>query len=136
MKKLIFPFLLLISLFSCQKDEENNNSSGSAISINGTWVCEESSQLLGNSIYSVYISPHSSITNRVVMDNFYNLGVQISNAQIDVSGNNLTLFSQNINGFDVNGSGTIVNNSKINLSYSAEDGSGIDNVTAVFTKTN
>lgn len=135
MKKLIFPFLILITLFSCQKDDEKDNDSPMN-NLTGTWVCEENSTQLGQSIYSVYISPHSSINNRVVIDNFYNLGVQVSNAQVEVNGNNLNLFLQNVNGFDISGSGTLVNNSQINMSYIADDGSGPDNITAIFTKTN
>jgi hypothetical protein len=137
MKKLIFPFILLITLFSCQKDDNNDNNSGSPISnYTGTWVCEENSQQLGQSIYSVYINPHSSIANRIVIDNFHNLGVPDSHAQLEVSGNSLNLFLQNIKGFDVSGSGTLINNSQINMSYITDDGSGPDNVTVIYTKTN
>lgn len=135
MKKLILPFLLLITFFSCQKDDEKDDDSPIG-NLTGTWVCEENSQQLGTSIYSVYINPHSTIANRIVIDNFYNLGVPESHAQVEVNGNNLNLFLQNINGFDVSGSGTLVNNSQINMSYIADDGSGPDNVTAIFTKTN
>lgn len=122
-------------ILSCQKDDEKDDDSPIGI-LTGTWVCEENSQQLGQSIYSVYINPHSSFPNRVVIDNFHNIGVQLSHAQIEVNGNNLNLFLQNINGFDVSGSGTLVNNSQINMSYIADDGAGPDNVTAIFTKTN
>jgi hypothetical protein len=53
-----------------------------------------------------------------------------------VSGNSLNLFLQNIKGFDVSGSGTLINNSQINMSYITDDGSGPDNVTVIYTKTN
>tara|TARA_R110001592_G_scaffold37439_5_gene124880 strand:- start:33 stop:440 length:408 start_codon:yes stop_codon:yes gene_type:complete len=135
MKKIIFYSFVVTLLFSCQKDDEKDNSSPIS-NFTGTWVCEENSQQLGQSIYSVYINPHSSIANRIVIDNFYNIGVQLSYAQVELNGNNLNLFLQNINGFDVSGSGTLVNNSQINMSYVADDGSGPDNVTAIFTKTN
>ncbi|MCB9360047.1 MAG: hypothetical protein H6587_00805 [Flavobacteriales bacterium] len=137
MKKFIFPFILIIILFSCQKDDEKDNDSSSPVSnYIGTWVCEENSTQLGQSIYSVYINPHSTNPNRIVIDNFHNLGVQESHAQLEVSGNSLNLFLQNINGFDVSGSGTLINNSQINMSYITDDGSGPDNVTATYTKTN
>ncbi len=135
MKKIIFYSFVVTLLFSCQKDDEKDNSSPIS-NFTGTWVCEENSQQLGQSIYSVYINPHSSIANRIVIDNFYNIGVQLSYAQVELNGNNLNLFLQNINGFDVSGSGTLINNSQINMSYIADDGSGPDNVTAIFTKTN
>jgi pSer/pThr/pTyr-binding forkhead associated (FHA) protein len=132
MKKLILPFLLLITFFSCQKDDEKDTDAN----IVGTWVCEENSKNLGTSFYSVYINPHSSISNRVVIDNFYNLGVTESHAQVEVNGNQLNLFLQNVHGFDVSGSGTLINDSQINMTFIADDGSGSDNVTATFTKTN
>ncbi len=135
MKKLLFSSVILLLLFSCQKDDDSENSSPLE-DYSGTWVCEETSQQFGQSTYSVFINPHSSISNRMVIDNFHNIGVQESHAQLEVSGNSLNLFPQNINGFDVNGSGTLINNSQINISYSADDGAGPDNVTLVLTKTN
>ena len=55
---------------------------------------------------------------------------------MEVSGNSVNIFLQDVNGFQVQGSATLINNSQINLSYVADDGSGPDNVTAVYTKTN
>lgn len=139
----IFPscFILftMMTLWSCEKDDtnsnNNNNTGDPRGAFVGTWVCDEESQLFGNNTYSVDINMHSSITNRIVIDNFYNLGFQESHAQVDVSGNNMTIFFQNINGFDVSGSGVLATN-KINLTYTADDGAGPDHVTATYTKTN
>lgn len=135
MKKLLLLFIFSTILFSCQKDDDNDGKSPIE-NLYGSWVCEENSQQFGTSFYTVYINPHSTITNRVVIDNFHNTGVQTSHAQVEVNGNSLNLFLQNVNGFEVSGSGTLINNSQINMSYVADDGSGSDNVIATYTKTN
>lgn len=134
-----FVILLIGFTSSCTKDDENNttvNNGDPRSAFIGTWVCDEQSEVFGNNTYSVDINPHSSISNRIVVDNFYNLGFQQSNCQMEVSGNSVNIFLQDVNGFQVQGSATLINNSQINLSYVADDGSGPDNVTAVYTKTN
>jgi hypothetical protein len=145
MKSLLKPFLFIIvvaSVVSCTKEDENNPSTGSTNQTDprsvfvGTWVCNEESQVFGTTAYSIDIATHSTITNRIVASNFYNLGFTTSNAQLEVSGSNITILQQNLSGYDVVGSGTLVSSSTINLSYTTDDGSGIDTVSAVYTKTN
>ena len=55
---------------------------------------------------------------------------------MEISGNSITIFQQNLSGYDVVGSGTLVNSSTINLTYTTNDGAGVDNVSTVYTKTN
>lgn len=145
MKSILKPFLffILLSLVaSCTKEDENNPSTGSTNPTDprsvfvGTWVCNEESQVFGTTAYSVDITTHSTITNRIVASNFYNLGFTTSNAQLEVSGSNITVLLQNLSGYDVVGSGSLVNSSTINLNYTTNDGSGIDTVSAIYTKTN
>lgn len=128
---IIFPILL----YSCSKEEEKNTTTLKDQLI-GTWVCIEQSQIFGTNTYSVDINPHSTISTRVVIDNFYNLGFQESHAQTDVNGNTLTIINQTINGYKISGTGVLSNGSEIKLSYSTDDGAGVDNVTATLTKTN
>jgi hypothetical protein len=145
MKSIFKPFLffILLSLVaSCTKEDENNPSTGSTNLTDprsvyvGTWVCNEESQVFGTTAYSVDIATHSTITNRIVASNFYNLGFTTSNAQLEVSGSNITILLQNLSGYNVVGSGSLVNSSTINLNYTTNDGSGIDTVSAIYTKTN
>jgi hypothetical protein len=144
MKLLFKPFLVLVlftTVISCTKEDENNptnttNPSDPRKVFVGTWVCNEESQVFGTSTYSVDITTHSTITNRIIASNFHNLGFIESNAQLEVSGNNISILQQNITGFNIIGTGSLVNNSTINLNYTTDDGSGIDTVSAVYTKTN
>lgn len=134
--------LLFVSFFAgCSKDNEKDvtptpsSPSDPRNVFIGNWLCNENPQIFPQTTYPVTIYAHTSIANRIVMSNFYNMGVQ-NNCQMEVSGNSITIFQQNVSGYDVLGSGTLVNNSTINLSYITDDGSGIDHVTAVYTKTN
>ena len=87
-------------------------------------------------IFSVYISPHPNDSTKVLIDNFYELGYDVS-AVATVSGRNLYISTQTVgDGDTILGSGTIsANYNEINWNYSVEDGSGeVDNVTATYTK--
>lgn len=139
MKKLFLYFTLIILVSSCQKDDEGIDSVDSGDSrapYIGNWVCVEQSQLFPNTTYQVIISPHSSISNRVIVDYFYNLDPAGGSVQFEINGNSINIFPQNVSAFNFSGTGTMLNTSEIHLSYVADDGSGPDNVTAIYTKTN
>lgn len=139
MKKLFLYLTLILLVSSCQKDDEQDTSVSSGDSralYVGNWVCVEESQIYATSTYPVIINPHSTITNRVVVDFFYNLQSSGALVQFEINGNNVNIFPQTVNGFNISGTGTMINSSEIHLSYTADDGSGQDNVTAIYTKTN
>lgn len=135
-------FIAVIVFYSCAADnekEDNPTPNGTTqpdfrnVYV-GTWVCNEQSTVFGTTTYSVDITKHTTIASRIVASNFYNLGFANSNAQFEISGNSISIFQQTISGYNVVGSGTIANSSTMNLSYATDDGSGIDSVTAVYTK--
>lgn len=131
--------MLITSAFTaCTKDDERNDTpkSDSRSILVGNWVCNEESEIFLSTTYPIVIFAHSTIVNRVVISNFYNLGTQQSNCQMEISGTSFTIFQQNISGYDIVGSGILENSSTIKLSYTTNDGAGIDHVTAVYTKTN
>lgn len=136
----LFFFIATVLFNSCTKEDDTKNTTGTTSPSDprnvfiGTWVSNEDSQVFGTTTYSVDISVHSSVTTRIVVSNFYNLGFPTSNCQMEISGNSITIFQQNLSGYDVVGSGTLVNSSTINLSYTTNDGAGIDNVSTVYTK--
>jgi hypothetical protein len=133
--------LMTLALFACQKDEDpqsntSNNGTGtdSRDKFVGTWTVNETSTIFGTSAYQVDIAKHSSISNRIVIDNFYNLGFTASHCQVEVSGNNFNIPQQTISGYTITGSGNSPNNNTINFTYFADDGASIDTVNSVFTK--
>jgi len=145
MKSIIKLFILLLFigfLNSCTKDEDNPKPTSSTPPTDsrsylvGDWLCNEVSEVFNETSYPIDIQLHSTISTRIVASNFYNYGFENSNAQFEINGNQITIFQQTLSGIDVLGSGTIVNNKTINLSYVINDGSGDDHVTAVYTKTN
>lgn len=143
--RIVFFFIISIALFnSCTKDDDNATPTGTSSpsdprnSYIGNWVCNETNNSDSSSTtFGVEIFAHSSIASRIVTSNFNNLGFQQPNCQMEVSGNSITIFQQNLSGFTVVGSGNLQNTSTIVLNYSVDDGSGIlDNMSATLTKTN
>lgn len=141
-KLLAFVSITCIAFNSCTKEDDSKNVSGATSPSDprnvfiGNWVCQETTGT-SSSTFGVEIFAHSTISTRIVVSNFNNLGFQASLCNIETSGNSLTIFQQNLSGFDVVGTGTLINSSTINMTYQVDDGSGIvDNVSATLTKTN
>ena len=143
-QKKIFILLLITSAFmACTKDDDNTVTPGTGGSIDprnkfiGNWVCNETSEVFSTTTFPVEIFAHTTVANRIVMSNFYNLGATQSNCQMEINGDSITIFQQNVSGHEFIGAGKLLTNSTIRLTYSADDGSGtIDNVVDNLTKTN
>jgi hypothetical protein len=136
---LVIGIFLLAFATSCE-DLLNNSGSGLDVraKIEGQWSCDETSEIYKSTaeIFSVYISSDEDDSTKVLIDNFYELGYDVS-VVATVSNRNLYLDSQTVgNGYTIIGSGTISSNyNEIQWNYSVEDGSGqVDNVTATYTK--
>lgn len=130
----LFIFIIVISIgyvTSCQKDD---NSTVNPTSIIDTWNCNENSPTYGTTSYQVDISKDTNYTNKVIIDNFYQLGWG-KEVKATLSGQLLTISNANIDGFLINGTGTISSNyNSISWSYTVDDGSGSENVTATYTR--
>lgn len=143
-QKKIFILLLITGSFTaCTKDDENDITPSPTGSVDprnkfiGNWVCNESSEVFSTTTFSVEIFAHTTITNRIVISNFYNLGSTQSNCQMEINGDSITIFQQNVSGHEFIGAGKLLTNSTIRLTYTADDGSGtIDHVVDNLTKTN
>jgi len=137
----VFPVSILLLAFTVSCEELLNNLGDDEDvreKIEGQWSCDETSEIFKSTaeIFSVYISPHPHDSTKVLIDNFYELGYDVS-AVATVSGRNLYISTQTVgDGYTILGSGTIsANYNEINWNYSVEDGSGeTDNVTATYTK--
>ncbi|MBN1415930.1 MAG: hypothetical protein JW973_12575 [Bacteroidales bacterium] len=138
--KPILPFSILLMAvnLSCEELLDDMNTGDVREKIEGQWQCDETSEYYKSTAtkFTVYISPHPDDSTKVLIDNFYQLGFDVS-AVATVSNRNLYINSQTIgDGFEVIGSGTISSNyNQIDWNYSVNDGSGqIDDVVAVYTK--
>lgn len=145
MKKKVFIFgqvfvsllyvAVLLTPSSCELAEDFLDTD--AGKLEGEWLCNEQSELYKatSEIYTVYIALDADAENRIIIDNFYQLGDV--GLRATVSGSNITISSQTLEGgFTVAGSGTISANSReIEWIYTVDDGSHvIDHVTAEYTK--
>jgi hypothetical protein len=137
--KPIFPVSLLLMILSLSCEELTDMKTGDVRDrLEGQWRCDETSEYFKSTaeVFSVYISPHPDDSTKVLIDNFYELGYNVS-AVATLSNRSLYINTQTIgDGFTVIGSGTISSNyNEIEWTYSVEDGSGsVDNVTATYTK--
>lgn len=121
--------LSLVILSSCTIEDPNFDERDD---FTGSWICSEQSTIYGNSNYNVNITKHSTDTTKILIGNFYQLGSSHQASAI-VSGNSFSIPNQTIDGNTVFGSGQLVGGN-INLSYSVNDGSATDNVTATYTQ--
>ena len=129
--------ILLLFLASCASDDSDTATpTDDRDTYIGTWSCAETSSKSGNSTFDVTIRKDVNEDSQLFIDNFYLLGSSHA-AVVKKSGSNLTLSTQSVSGNTIQGSGTIVSNTKWSLSYTVNDGSGasgIDNCTAILTK--
>jgi len=103
--------------------------------LEGTWQCKENSQIYGYQAYDVTISIVKTDSNKIEINNFYNLGYG-RKVVGEVDFWDIQIPSQTVEGFSFNGDGVISGNKrKIDWSYTVDDGSGIlDHVTATFSR--
>jgi hypothetical protein len=133
MKKLIQAGLSLAllagisCLASCDAENEGPAGNTNTEALIGTWTCNEKSEVFGPSVYEVVISQSPSSSNQIRIEKFYHLNNTF--VVVNANGNNLTIPQQTASNFSIFGSGAIINQNRINLDFSADDGGGvIDNV--------
>ena len=135
LKTSLFFILSTIVFSSCEELILPSNTS----QLQGTWKCEETHEEEGSSTYNVEIDIDESDSSIVYFYNFLNLenspSVPVS-LKARVSGNRITINSQNIAGHQVEGSGTINSTySKITLNFLDDVYGGTPwNVSATLTK--
>jgi len=105
----------------------------------GTWTCNETtSNPAGTTTYSVKLKKAGTSTTNYKVENFYNLGFN-NEAAVSIGATSITISSQTIgsgnSAFTGSGSGTVNSSTKLTMSYTMNDGSGVaDNCSATFSK--
>jgi hypothetical protein len=131
----ILSVILLVT--SCEFGEEidPDNSGDPRDNIVDTWRSTELSAIYGKSSYLVDISKESLDSTKVVLSNFYNLGVD-TEVKGTLDGYKINIYVQVVNGNEISGEGTIAGDlSAIDFVYEVDDGSGEkDNVSAEFKR--
>jgi len=99
----------------------------------GTWQFNESELKSNQAFYQVTISIDPGNTAQVLLRNFGNIG-NFHSATGLVTGNRITIASQNVASVTVDGSGIIINDTRMNWSYTLEDGADRKEYSAIAEK--
>ena len=130
--KKIISFSFLIFLASCEPDNTIEPT------IEGKYNCEETVAASGSTpasktTFEFHVISTSADNSTYKIENFYNLGFPKS-LTINYANGNISIPEQNMDGFLIKGSGSVVS-TKINLTYTAKDAGGdIESCTAIATK--
>ena len=129
----IILVMLLVSSCDFGEDIDPDNSDDPRDNIVDTWRSTEISAIYGKSSYLVDIAKEPLDSTKVVLSNFYNLGID-TEVKGTLNGYKIYISTQVVNGNEISGEGTIAGDfSVINFEYDVEDGSGEkDNVSAEF----
>ncbi len=115
---------VILALSSCELEETTRAD------YLGSWQCNESSSIFGNTSYSVTISEDPSNANGILISNFYQLGSSLE-AKATINGSQLSIPRQSISGNTIIGSGSYLAGS-ISMDYTVFDGADTDNVSATY----
>jgi hypothetical protein len=130
-------FTLSVVTISCQKDEDkitpSNPSSANqdADKLVGIWRVNENSQIFGQTVFEVEIVKTGA--NLVSIRNFYNLGFTHA-VSATISGTGIQIGTQTTAGQTISGTGAMSNATNLTMTYTANDGTGNDNCSAIFVK--
>ena len=139
MKSKTFVFLsilLIVFLYSCEKIG-TGGSTDIAAKLSGNWAVSENYSLLKSTLdtYNTYITIDEVDSNTVFISNFYQIGPTYD-IEATISGSNITIPMQTVDGFIFSGSGIISKNYKtITWKYKVVyETNEVDNVDAIYEK--
>ena len=94
MKSKIIPFILLLSVVSCEKESSDDLRNDFV----GNWLVNENSKLLGQRTYLVTLSKDSLSDAQIIIDNFYKIGEgeNVISSISTTESNTITIPGQNI----------------------------------------
>ena len=129
MKNFALILFAFITLTSCEDTTEGPIVPLTANDYIGTWNVNES---CAKNTYQVTISEVSGDSTSVYISNFGQLGNSIK-AKANISDDLITVLSQDLDGSQVNGTGTYYNE-KITWSFKINDGADLIECSATYTK--
>lgn len=132
-KSSLVALLMLVMIFpACELDDVDPDGDIRDKFV-GTWRFNESESKSDLAFYTVQISKDPGNTSQVLLRNFGNVG-NFHSAFGIVTTNRITVTSQTLASFTISGSGTTVSNTRMNWTYSINDGADLINYTAVADK--
>lgn len=128
-------FLLFAGFFASCTDDWDDILADPVDKFLGNWKANEMSSVYGGPyVYNVTIARNPGNSAEILISNFYMQGWN-EKARALVTGNSFTIMQQTIcdGTITIKGSGQF-SGGKITLTYSANDGADLDNVTATYEK--
>lgn len=134
MKRIVFPiFALALFLVSCEEDVVDPNFD-LRDDYTGQWIVQETSTFFGAQSYTVEVSKSDTAATDIWVSNFYGLGSSTITV-MEVVDNNILIPFQNVSGSQISGTGqSDLDVTSISFTYGVNDGSGVDNCTATWTR--
>jgi len=130
MKSIFGLFIIIILLNACTIESDPNNDREVFL---GNWTCNEYQGDFAPQTYNLEIYAIGS-GDRIGLAGLYNQGPSFV-VVAEVSGSSLFISTQTVDGITIAGSGTIASNfDQISLNFSADDGSGNDQVKATLLR--
>ena len=130
MKRLLLILISFAAIHACTPESDPDNAREDFL---GDWTCNEYEGDFAPQTYNVEILA-SGTGKSVLIVGLYNQG---SNFVLSgyVDGRTLFINTQTVDGFNIGGSGNMANSfDRIELSFTADDGSGSDNVKATLLR--
>lgn len=122
--------MMMIAFSSCTKDDNVTPDDVDPDTFIGTWNVSETSKEYGASTYVATIS--STTGSSVIINRLYSL---TKGTNATVSGKNLTIQPQTIDGLTISGSAVLENVNRISFKYYVQiTAKKADTVSSVFTK--
>ena len=130
LRKYLSLAILAIVFTACVEETDPNNAREDFL---GNWTCNEYEGDFAPQTYNVEVLATGS-GNDVIIRGLYNQGTGFDVAA-SVSGSNIDIPTQTEDGFTLAGFGTINDNlNRVELTFTADDGSGPDNVKATWLR--
>lgn len=130
-RKFLFA-LLVVGLWSCAEDQGPDSPGAIRDNYLGVWQVTENTGRNAPQVYQVEILAGPG-TSDIVIEDLYNVSGTAVDALVD--GTDLSIANQSSQNITFSGSGTARNNyERIDLNFTANDGTGPDQVSAVFRR--
>lgn len=117
-KKLLALLLVAFALISCEKDDNNVNTTTTRADYVGSWTCSET-PVAKTLYYDCVISVDANTTDNIKLQNFAGLNLT---AFAIVNGKSVILPKQTISGNTIEGYGTMENTNYITWQYYVKTG--------------
>ena len=129
-RKYISLAILLVTFTACEIDQDPTNARTDFL---GQWLCSEVEGDFAPQNYAILVDPVGS-ESLVDIKGLYNLGPTFV-VRAEVQGSGIYITTQTSNGITIAGTGSINSNlDEVTLNFTADDGSGADNVKAIWTR--